>query len=63
LLIFVLENARSADVAFLVALPGSARVLHLRVRQRRQAGLQLPSAGRVHLSQIRDSLDSHHSAS
>jgi uncharacterized integral membrane protein len=85
LLIFVLENGQSADVAFfgvhahlpmgvalllaavfgvlLVALPGSARIMQLRMRQHRQAGKQLPSAAEVPVSQIRDSLDSHHSAS
>jgi uncharacterized integral membrane protein len=85
LLIFVLENGQSADVAFfgvhahlpmgvalllaavfgvlLVALPGSARIMQLRMRQHRQAGKQLPSSAEVPVSQIRDSLDSHHSAS
>ena len=80
LLIFVLENGQSADVAFfgvhahlpmgvalllaavfgvlLVALPGTARIIPLRMRQHRHVDEPVPPADSV--ARTRDSLDSHH---
>jgi uncharacterized integral membrane protein len=81
LLIFVLENGQSADVAFfgvhahlpmgvalllaavfgvlLVALPGTARILQLRLRQRRPVDPPMPPA-EDSVARTRESLDSHH---
>lgn len=45
-----------------IFVPGSARILQLRMRRYRQAAQQLPVRV-VRVSQIRDSLDSHYSTS